>query len=110
MKLPCKEETNIESCFIPLAGIFGGQELWYAADLYKKHLENEKFAASHTNYILIENSAPKFRIFRYPLWMKIGSCFPKQKNPTIHFVIQEPKLCKTVWKMIEKRKAKESRE
>lgn len=57
-----QEETNIQFCFIPLAGIFGGQELWYSADLYKKHLEETRnFAASHTNYILIENSAPKFR-------------------------------------------------
>lgn len=106
-----QEETNIESCFIPLAGIFGGQELWYAADLYKKHLEETRnFAASHTNYILIENSAPKFRNLQVSIMDENWIMLSKTKNPTIHFVIQEPKLCKTVWKMIEKRKAKESRE
>ena len=106
-----QEETNIQSCFIPLAGIFGGQELWYAADLYKKHLEETRnFAASHTNYILIENSAPKFRNLQVSIMDENWIMLSKTKNPTIHFVIQEPKLCKTVWKMIEKRKAKESRE
>ena len=77
----------------------------------KKYLEETRnFAASHTNYILIENSAPKFRNLQVSIMDENWIMLSKTKNPTIHFVIQEPKLCKTVWKMIEKRKAKESRE
>lgn len=37
-----QEETNIQFCFIPLAGIFGGQELWYSADLYKNILKKRE--------------------------------------------------------------------
>lgn len=99
-----QDEKQIHSWFLPLAGIFGDQELWYSANLYRKHLEETRqFAAVHRNYKLIEKHNIYVRNLQISLKEENWVMISKTKNPTIHLVIQEPKLCRTVWKMTGKR-------
>lgn len=98
-----QKEDQIHSWFLPIAGIFGEQELWYSAELYKKHLEETReFADAHKNYKLIEKHNSCFHNLQISLMEKNWVMISKTKNPTIHFVIEKPKLCRAVWKMVDK--------
>lgn len=98
-----QKEEQIHSWFLPVTGVFCEQELWYSAELYKKHLEETRqFADQHKNYKLIEKYDMKFRGIQISCMGEEWVMLSKTKNPTIHFVIQEPKLCRTVRNMIAK--------
>ena len=98
-----QKENQIHSWFLPVAGVFCEQELWYSAELYRKHLEETRqFASRYKNYKLIEKYDIKFRNIQISCMGEEWVMLSKTKNPTVHLVIQEPKLCQTVRNMIAK--------
>ena len=88
-----EEEYKRFPVSVSLSEIFCEYDITYTYDEYKAHLdETEKYAETHKGFNVIRNNSPIFRNIQiyicYGKWVLIE----KNKSPSIHFMIKNPKL------------------
>jgi hypothetical protein len=69
----------------------------YTYDEYLEHFkETQKYETINKNYSLTLNKNMAFRNIQITIHLNNWVMISKNNNPTIHFIIEHPKLCKAI--------------
>ncbi|MBQ5995740.1 MAG: helix-turn-helix transcriptional regulator [Clostridia bacterium] len=92
-----EEEFKSEKHRLCTSDFFFDVSLCYSFETYKKHLAlTEEFASDFKNYKLRKNENAFFKNIRIVTVADKYAIISKELSPTIHFVIQHPKLVKAI--------------
>lgn len=93
-----KKEYNSYPVILDLSKMFFDKKIQYTYEEYLKHYkQTEEFISSNKNYSIVKNDMA-FRNIQIELHSNQWVMISKNNNPTIHFVIKHPTLCKAIEK------------
>lgn len=92
-----KEEFNSYPISLDLSELFYDEKLLYNYDEYLEHFKQTKnYESNNKNYTLIINKKMAFRNIQITIHLNNWVMISKNNNPTIHFIIEHPKLCNAI--------------
>lgn len=92
-----KEEFNNFPVSLELSELFYDKKVSYTYDEYLEHFkETQKYETINKNYSLTLNKNMAFRNIQITIHLNNWVMISKNNNPTIHFIIEHPKLCKAI--------------
>ncbi len=90
---PEQEELAAHPPTLAVAELFCTRDIAYTPAQYNAHLrQTRQFAEAYAGCTLTQNPAPAFRNISYAVISRRCVLVSKNKSPTIHFVIQHPKM------------------
>lgn len=91
-----KEEFYSFTPSLELSELFYEKRLSYTYEEYLEHFKETLEYESNNNYSVILNNKMAFRNIQITIHIDKWVMISKNDNPTIHFVIEHPKLCKAI--------------
>lgn len=92
-----KDEFNSSCVYLELSELFYNKKVTYNYDEYLEHFKQiKKFEINNKNYSIELNKKIAFKNIKISIHHNNWVMISKVDNPTIHFVIEHPKLCKAI--------------
>lgn len=93
LALPTEDTYDQHPMYVSLSGCFYDTPLLYTYEDMLAHVEETKaYADSHANYTFCQNDSSAFRNIQIEIVKDRYVVISKIKSPSIHFVIEHPKL------------------
>lgn len=93
LALPAENTYDQHPMYVSLSGCFYDTPVLYAyEDMLAHAAETRAFADSHANYTFLQNDSSAFRNIQIEIVKDRYVVISKIKSPSIHFVIEHPKL------------------
>lgn len=93
----CKKEYDQFPISLDLSELFYNKKILYTYDEYLEHYKQTKqYESLFKNYKIITNNNLAFRNIQINIFLNNFVIISKNDNPTIHFIIEQPKLCKAI--------------
>lgn len=102
-EISCVSEDEFSSypVALSLAGAFYEKDVFYTYEEYLDHLHlTKEFADAHENYTAGLNVSRAFRHIQINIHKGKWAMISKNRSPTIHFVIQHPKLREAIENLV----------
>lgn len=91
-----KSEFESEPVSLELSELFYEKNIYYTYDEYLEHFNQTKQYSESENYSLEIKKTLPFRNIQITINVNNWVLISKNDNPTIHFIIEHPKLCKAI--------------